>query len=355
LQLAEHRFSAHLAPALPCPLHVERARPRDGEDPRAQATALAVVTAGAELLDEAREGRLRHLLRLGVGETEPSRERRNGGPIANEGRRLKRVPTRDSSSPTERTNRSAKALQFGARGGPRIGVTPADRSTSRNAPPNFPSRSRRSSDLGNPSTEPDCYHRRRRHDPATQQRRSREVLSSRRCPGAPTMTPLEIGERIVAQGRWLRLLLMHLAGPQVLAKVELEDLSQEVYVRAIAHADQLPPEEPADLPLRRFLARLARSVVVDAVRAIRARAVERRARSSGCRTRLEPDRTPGGASSPAPGRALRPRRRSGRSRRGCSPPSTSSRRSTGACWGCASSRAFRPPRRRAAWGAAKTP
>jgi RNA polymerase sigma factor (sigma-70 family) len=83
--------------------------------------------------------------------------------------------------------------------------------------------------------------------------------------------PLEIGERIVAQGRWLRLLLMHLTGPQVRARVELEDLSQEVYVRAIAHADQLPPEEPADLPLRRFLARLARSVVVDAVRAIRAR------------------------------------------------------------------------------------
>jgi RNA polymerase sigma factor (sigma-70 family) len=134
----------------------------------------------------------------------------------------------------------------------------------------------RSSDLGNPSTEPDCYHRRhrrRRHDPALQQRRSREVLSSRRCLGAYVShdPPLEIGERIVAQGRWLRLLLMHLTGPQVRARVELEDLSQEVYVRAIAHADQLPPEEPADLPLRRFLARLARSVVVDAVRAIRAR------------------------------------------------------------------------------------
>jgi DNA-directed RNA polymerase specialized sigma24 family protein len=40
-----------------------------------------------------------------------------------------------------------------------------------------------------------------------------------------------------AQGRWLRLLLMHLAGRQVRARVELEDLSQEVYVRAIAHTD----------------------------------------------------------------------------------------------------------------------
>jgi RNA polymerase sigma-70 factor, ECF subfamily len=90
--------------------------------------------------------------------------------------------------------------------------------------------------------------------------------------------PLELGERITAQGRWLRLLLMHLAGPQVRSRVELEDLAQEVYVRAIAHQEQLPPEEPADLPLRRFLARLARSVVIDAVRAIRTRK-----RSSGTR------------------------------------------------------------------------
>jgi RNA polymerase sigma factor (sigma-70 family) len=82
---------------------------------------------------------------------------------------------------------------------------------------------------------------------------------------------LEIGDRIVAQGRWLRLLLMHLAGKQVRASVELEDLVQEVYVRAIGHADSLPPEEPKDLPLRRFLGKLARTTVVDAVRAIRAR------------------------------------------------------------------------------------
>ena len=83
--------------------------------------------------------------------------------------------------------------------------------------------------------------------------------------------PLEIGDRIVAQGRWLRLLLMHLTGRQVRTRIELEDLVQEVYVRAIAHQDQLPPEEPKDLPLRRFLARLARSCVVDAVRALRSR------------------------------------------------------------------------------------
>ena len=82
---------------------------------------------------------------------------------------------------------------------------------------------------------------------------------------------LEVGERIVAQGRWLRLLLMHLARKQVRASVELEDLVQEVYVRAISHESKLPPEEPKDLPLRRFMAKLARGAVVDAVRAIRAR------------------------------------------------------------------------------------
>ncbi len=89
--------------------------------------------------------------------------------------------------------------------------------------------------------------------------------------GEPHGEGLEVGERIVAQGRWLRLLLLHLAGRSLRACVELEDLVQEVYVRAIAHESKLPPEEPKDLPLRRFLARLARSVVVDAARAVRAR------------------------------------------------------------------------------------
>jgi DNA-directed RNA polymerase specialized sigma24 family protein len=82
------------------------------------------------------------------------------------------------------------------------------------------------------------------------------------------MTPLEIGERIVAQG---------LAAPAADAprrpggarEGRARGPPQEVYVRAIARRPA-PPEEPADLPLR-ALARLARSVVVDAVRAIRAR------------------------------------------------------------------------------------
>jgi RNA polymerase sigma factor (sigma-70 family) len=82
---------------------------------------------------------------------------------------------------------------------------------------------------------------------------------------------LELGERLVAQGRWLRLLLMHLAGHHVRRHIELEDLAQEVYVRAVAHQHLVPPEEPKDLPLRRLLARLARTTVVDAIRALRSR------------------------------------------------------------------------------------
>jgi len=82
---------------------------------------------------------------------------------------------------------------------------------------------------------------------------------------------LELGERLVAQGRWLRLLLMHLAGLHVRRFIELEDLAQEVYVRAVAHQHLVPPEEPKDLPLRRLLARLARTTVVDAIRALRSR------------------------------------------------------------------------------------
>ena len=81
---------------------------------------------------------------------------------------------------------------------------------------------------------------------------------------------LELGERLVAQGCWLRLLLMHLAGRKLRQGVELEDLAQEVYVRAVAHQHLVPPEEPKDLPLRRLLARLARTTVIDAVRAVRA-------------------------------------------------------------------------------------
>ncbi len=80
------------------------------------------------------------------------------------------------------------------------------------------------------------------------------------------------GQRLAHHERRLRLLLAHLAGPAIVARVETDDLVQEVYVRALG-AEELPPrgpEEAGDAQLWYFLARLARNVVVDAARAIRA-------------------------------------------------------------------------------------
>ncbi|MFT5049778.1 MAG: RNA polymerase sigma factor (sigma-70 family) [Chlamydiales bacterium] len=79
------------------------------------------------------------------------------------------------------------------------------------------------------------------------------------------------GDRLARQERRLRLLLVHLTGRALRARVEIDDLVQEVYLRALV-AKGLPPwnaEEPADAGRWRFLTRLARNTVVDAVRAIR--------------------------------------------------------------------------------------
>ena len=92
---------------------------------------------------------------------------------------------------------------------------------------------------------------------------------------------LDPGARLAAQDRRLRLLLAHLAGGAVRTRVELEDLLQEVYLRALAHRAGLPEAEQSDAGLWRFLARIARHVVVDAARAIRA------AKRDGRVTRLE--------------------------------------------------------------------
>lgn len=101
------------------------------------------------------------------------------------------------------------------------------------------------------------------------------------------------GARLAACETALRLVLAHLAGPAVRARVELDDLVQEVYLRALTAPGGLPdptppapptrvegPEGPrgaervgdgpAEEPLRRFLARLARNTVVDVARALRA-------------------------------------------------------------------------------------
>lgn len=78
------------------------------------------------------------------------------------------------------------------------------------------------------------------------------------------------GQRLSAQGPWLELLFRHLAGAKIRARVEQEDLVQEVYLRALADRSGLPAEEPGEAGLRRYLGRLARNCVMDLLRAMRA-------------------------------------------------------------------------------------
>lgn len=80
------------------------------------------------------------------------------------------------------------------------------------------------------------------------------------------------GERLSQHERRLRLLLLHLTGPALRARVEIDDLVQEVYVRILG-LTSLPPldgEGTGDTGLWRLLTRLARNTVIDAARAIRA-------------------------------------------------------------------------------------
>ena len=72
------------------------------------------------------------------------------------------------------------------------------------------------------------------------------------------------------ESRWLRLLLVHLAGPRVRARVEVDDLMQEVFLRALSSPSGLPAAECGGDALRRFLARIARHTVFDVLRAARA-------------------------------------------------------------------------------------
>jgi RNA polymerase sigma factor (sigma-70 family) len=96
--------------------------------------------------------------------------------------------------------------------------------------------------------------------------------------------PRDSGARLAAQARWLELLLTHLASPRVRALVAVEDLTQEVFLRACTAAE-LPQAEEGEAPLRRLLARIARHVVVDVVRATRA------AKRGGGRRELSLDRS----------------------------------------------------------------
>lgn len=87
-------------------------------------------------------------------------------------------------------------------------------------------------------------------------------------PAEPSRDP---GARLQVHERRLHLLLAHLAGRAVRARVELSDLAQEVYLRALAHPAGLPPPEPGEGPLWGVLSHEARHVVIDVARALRAR------------------------------------------------------------------------------------
>ena len=84
---------------------------------------------------------------------------------------------------------------------------------------------------------------------------------------------LSDGGRLMALNFRLRLLLTHLAGDAILARTEPDDLLQEVFLRAMTSAQGLPPRDPhdaGDSTLYRLLAQIARHVVVDVARSIRA-------------------------------------------------------------------------------------
>jgi len=80
----------------------------------------------------------------------------------------------------------------------------------------------------------------------------------------------QAGERLASQERRLRLLVTHLAGAAVRARVEPDDLVQEVFLRALGDPRGLPPSEPGEGALWRVLAQSARHTVIDVARALRA-------------------------------------------------------------------------------------
>jgi RNA polymerase sigma-70 factor (ECF subfamily) len=86
----------------------------------------------------------------------------------------------------------------------------------------------------------------------------------------------DVGQRLAAQAPRLRLLVAHLAGRAVRRRVEVDDLVQEVFVRALQSQASIPPCEPTtpdaapEPALYRFLAGIARHVVIDVARALRA-------------------------------------------------------------------------------------
>ncbi len=75
------------------------------------------------------------------------------------------------------------------------------------------------------------------------------------------------GARLSARTGRLRLLIASLSGRVVRSRFELDDLVQEVFLRALNDPERIPTSE---VELDRHLALLARHVVVDAARCLRA-------------------------------------------------------------------------------------
>jgi len=87
-------------------------------------------------------------------------------------------------------------------------------------------------------------------------------------PERPASAGSHAGERLATHEPRLRLLLLHLAGPALRRRVDLDDLLQEVYLRALT--SELPAPTHGEAELARFLVALARHAVIDVARALRA-------------------------------------------------------------------------------------
>jgi len=86
-------------------------------------------------------------------------------------------------------------------------------------------------------------------------------------PPSRSSEPTDHGARLASCEGRLRLLCLHLAGRGVRTRVEVDDLVQEVFLRALARPEAWPAEDAA---LVRYLSAIARHVVIDVVRAARA-------------------------------------------------------------------------------------
>ena len=115
----------------------------------------------------------------------------------------------------------------------------------------------------------------------------------------------EIGSRLWAHEARLRLLFRHLAGPAIRRRVEVDDLVQETFLRALSSPAGMPGPEEGEAALWRWLVAVARHCTVDVARALRARKregrVDRLARSDWSRVGVRESAV--AAKGPGPGTA----------------------------------------------------